>query len=210
MPSGYIRRVRSSRCATWHCEWLMRAFLVVFCLVNVAVAQDETPAQLTDSGEGPLPQSTSPSELVRIAREGAVPELDAEDPSRYERIAGQQASMVYSLDETVSGITLVVYFHQDTDEQVTLVEGDTFRPSVRSQDTQARISDSDNLCSGTAVRNRGELEVCLLMDTNWFRVTWSPTLTGCQSEITVRLEGVFVVLCLCKSGAFQLSYCTSH
>lgn len=176
--------------------------VVALCLVNVSLAQDQALELLTDTGDGEVPQATIPTETVQVARPGAIPELDNYDPGRYQRVAGQRSSLVYSFEETVSRVTLVLYFHEDTDEQVTLVEGDAVQTPVTSRGTQARISDAENDCEDSAVRNRGPIEVCRLRTTTWFRVTVSNPLASCSKEVTVRLEGAWSVPFACSSTSF--------
>lgn len=191
MPSGHLRSIRSCKCAFWYCRWLARVILVSLCLVNVSLCQDQLPELLTITGaESPeLPPGANPAEIVENARAGDVPELDTYDTQRFVRVSGQQGSMVYNLDETVSKVALVVYFHQDTEEEVTLVQGDTLQSTLRSQDTQVRVRDGDIPCEDTAVQNRPELDVCSLRETSWFRVTWSPMLNSCATQVTFRLDG---------------------
>jgi hypothetical protein len=111
---------------------------VTLCAINV-LAQEQVSELFSANGSEPAPASpgASPSEIVAIAEEGGVAALDAYDTTRYVRLPGQTASMVYTVEETVSRVTLVVYFHLDTEEQVTLVDGKS-QSVLTSQSTQAR------------------------------------------------------------------------
>ena len=188
MPSGHL--VRSSIRAIWHCRWLARATLVALCLtVNVSFAQDQLPELLRITGSEAAPGG-NPAEIVVNAEAGDVPELDTYDSERFVRVSGQQGSMVYDVPETVSQVAVVVYFHQDTEEEITLVQGDTLEATLTSQDSQSQLRDGDSgICDDTALQNRGELDVCSLRDTSWFRVTWQPTLTSCSKQVTFLLNG---------------------
>jgi hypothetical protein len=142
----------------------------------------------TDEAEDP-PPSNSAEDAVAVASEGEVIDLDTIDPTRFVRLLGKTSELTYVEDEAVEAITVVVYFHTDTDEEVSLtVEGQDI-PALKSRDQEVAWKESEACTTTSAVVNPETTEVCRIEGSKWYRVRWTTILEGCTKTFTLRLSG---------------------
>lgn len=173
----------------FYTTWFFVGLLTVLSFICGRSQQQSLKVLREDPAGHSPPPGNSAEEMVAVATVGDVPDLDSIDPTRYVRVLGKTNTLAYTEAQAVEAISLVVYFHKGTDEQVSLIVEGQARSELKSSEQEGKLADSGPCITGS-VPSQEATTVCRIEGSDWYQVTWPQSITGCTKDITLRLSGM--------------------